>query len=470
MSLIQRLFPFFERKFTPASAEVDWEYVNTLVHGPGASQTKTSDQNSAVFACLMTIATSYPEPPLVVKRRIGSTSEIIENHPLTKLLMRPTLNGELTTEELLFWTAWAKHTDGNAYWLKIRSGNEVTGNVVALWPVSPTIIEPKSENGEFISFYRRRIGPSEYKEEPVENIVHFRLGLDDLDHRRGLSPLKALVRQISTDDEADEFIGALLKNYAVPGLIVIPAAGGYMTEEDANRIAFTMSQKFGNKNRGNIAVLSKEASVQPFGFSPKDLDMSILHRIPEERISAVIGVPAIIAGLGAGLDRGTYSNARVLRELFTEQKLIPNWRADAAKIRTSLLPDFSSATDQFVEYDITNVRALQEDEDSKYARLEKAVGKPWMTINEARSETGLDPIDGGDELQTVADDRQDAEVQRQAQADALAEANSTAPAKNGSAPQESSAKNGGSNNMAELKEMLGDFMRKVKPLDWTNYP
>jgi len=35
------------------------------VHGPGAG-TQSISINSAVFACLMAIATSYPEPPLVV--------------------------------------------------------------------------------------------------------------------------------------------------------------------------------------------------------------------------------------------------------------------------------------------------------------------------------------------------------------------------------------------------------------------
>ncbi len=126
--------------------------------------------------------------------------------------------------------------------------------------------------------------------------------------------------------------------------------------------------------------------------------MSVLHRIPEERISAVLGVPAIVAGLGAGLDRSTYSNSREMAEWFTERKLIPQWRSDAAKLNVSLLPDFTSNRLFFVEFDITNVRALQEDMDAKYTRLQLAVGKPWMTINEARSEIGMDAVDGGDEL------------------------------------------------------------------------
>ena len=401
MSLVKSLFQNKATKFTPASSEVEWTRIETLVHGPGAG-TQSVSINSAVFACLMAIATSYPEPPLVVKRRYrsGDVQERLE-HPLQALLDNPTPNGELSIEELLFWTAWAKHVDGNAYWMKVRSGDNTTGNVVELWPVSPTAIEPITEpnTDDWISYYKYHIRPNEIVKVPIENVVHFRLGLDDHDMRKGLSPLKALIREISTDNEADNYTAALLKNYAVPGLVVIPTAGTSLTEADADRITDRLRRKFGGDNRGNIAVLSRETTVSDFGFSPKDLEMTTLHRIPEERISAVLGVPAIVAGLGAGLENATYSNARELREMFTEQKLIPLWRADAAKLNASLLPDFTRTRNAFVEFDITNVRALQEDENEKYARLALAVGnKPWLTVNEARTEIGYDPIEGGDDM------------------------------------------------------------------------
>jgi HK97 family phage portal protein len=392
-----------ELKFTPATPGVDWGYVNTLVHGPGASDWERDhgkgDGNSAVFACLGTLSYSYPEPPLTVSRKDSNGKQTtLPRHPLQQLLSSPTPGHELTIEEILWWTSWARCVDGNAYWLKVRSGNERTGNVVQLWPISPNVMEPFSERDEWISAYRWQIRPNEYIYVPVENIIHFRYGIDDKDHRRGLSPLKRLLREISTDNEATKFTDALLHNYAVPGLVVVPAANMTVSQEDADRIATTLRRKFGTDNRGNIAVLSREASIQQFGFSPQELDMQALHRLPEERISAVLGVPAIVAGLGAGLDRATYSNFREAREMFTERTLIPMWRADQRKIATSLLPDFDSSDDLIVEFDITNVRALQEDEDKKYNRLNIGVQNHWITVNEARTDVGLPPVEGGDEL------------------------------------------------------------------------
>lgn len=397
MGLIKQLIPI-SRKFTPASAEVDWTRVETLVHGPAASLRSGDDHNSALFACLMAIATAYPEPPpTLYQRDAKGTSKTVPGHPMQDLIDNPTPAGELSPEELRFWTAWAKHIDGNAYWLKVRSGDSETGNVIETWPISPSVMEPASENGEWISYYKWRRSANEVVRVSPANVVHFRLGLDDRDMRRGLAPLKALIRQISTDDEATSFVDSLLKNYAIPGLVVIPAAGSVILQENAEEISNTLRSKFGNDKRGNIAVMSKESTIQQFGFSPEELDMSILHRVPEERISAVLGVPAIVAGLGAGLDRATYSNGREMAEWFTERKLIPQWRADAAKLNTSLLPDFESDPSYYIEYDLTKVRALQEDEDAKYTRLSVAVGKPFMTRNEARTDVGLDPVPSWDE-------------------------------------------------------------------------
>jgi len=421
MSLIKQLIPSSLKRFTPLT-QMDWQRIETLVHGPGASQQPhDGEDNSAVFACLMTLSMAYPEPPLAVYREVDGHKERLDDSPLQSLLDMPTPNGELSMSEMLFWTAWAKHVDGNAYWLKIRSGNGENGNVVQLWPVSPAMMKPITERDgsgrstDWISYYSMQVGTNKYERIEVANVVHFRLGVDSKDMRLGLSPLKRLVRQVASDEEADKFAQALLQNYAVPGLAVIPGQGDIVTREDADRMSQTIAEKFGGNNRGKVAVMSRNAEIKQFGFSPKEMDLSVLHRIPEERIAAVIGVPAILAGLGAGLERGTFSNARELREMFTETRLVPLWRQDADRLRVSLLPDFTSEKNVTVEFDITDVRALQEDEDSKYRRLNLGVNgrRQWITVNEARSDVGLEPVPGGDEL--------DAEVLGMREADGEAE-------------------------------------------------
>jgi hypothetical protein len=85
-------------------------------------------------------------------------------------------------------------------------------------------------------------------------------------------------------------------------------------------------------------------------------------------------------------------------EMFTERKLVPQWRADASKLNVALKPDFTDDRNITIAFDQKRVRALQEDENTKYERLQKATAqKAFMMRNEARAEIGLDPIDAWDE-------------------------------------------------------------------------
>ena len=116
-----------------------------------------------------------------------------------------------------------------------------------------------------------------------------------------------------------------------------------------------------------------------------------LRRLPEERVSAVLGVPAILAGLGAGLDSATYNNTAELREFFTEQKLVPLWKTVANELTHQLLlPDFGESR-LMCEYDVNNVRALTNRHGCNlYKRVKHGVQGGWITIGEARKVVGLE--------------------------------------------------------------------------------
>ena len=127
-------------------------------------------------------------------------------------------------------------------------------------------------------------------------------------------------------------------------------------------------------------VLSGAMSVEVVSFSPDQMKLQELRRLPEERVSAVLGVPAILAGLGAGLDSATYNNTAELREFFTEQKLSTYYGKLLLTELTHqlLLPDFGDE-DVMCEYDVNNVRALQTDMDNLYKRVKH--GCKWWLDN-----------------------------------------------------------------------------------------
>jgi HK97 family phage portal protein len=362
--------------------------------------------NSIVAACLKWIGRTLPEAPMQVVRTEGDGSEtVVRDHPLTVLLRRP--NPYYSGAVLLEATASDLKATGDAYWLKQRSA---AGRVVQLWWVPSTLIEPKwpDDGTVFISHYEYapdgRSAPIRLKApDPVDpavtgDVVHFRNGIDPRNPRKGLSEIAALVREIATDDEAASFTASLLRNMAVPGMIIAPDdADTSVTQEDAEQIKAEAAARFGGDNRGSVMVMSAKVKVTPLSFSPQQMDMRVLRGIPEERISAMIGVPAAVVGLGSGL-----ANTKVgatmaeMREQAFENVIIPTQRLIAGEVAAQLLPDLGNPATERVEFDLSEVRVLQPDLDALHKRLDTAVRGGWMTPNEARAQVDLDPLPGGD--------------------------------------------------------------------------
>ena len=374
----------------------DGAYWNPL---PTPTQSGATTWNSAVFACLALKAKAFQEAPLRMFRYLGDgTEEWLDQHPLMELLADP--HPSLSQPEFNFWISTCLDTAGEAFLRKIRNR---AGQVVQLWPLSPMAVtpettEPDRQRGVFISHYVVDDGKDSRLELPVEDVVHFRNGVDDADHRRGLSPLRRLLREVASDEEATRFLEDLLANFAVASLAVTVPPGPVLTEEQAKQIRDRLREDYGGRqrNRGHVAVVANGATLSQVGFTPQQLDLKTAHYIPESRICAVLGVPAMLVGFSVGLEHTIYNNMEQAQEHLYEQTIIPLWRQVAATYTKQLLrPDYTQDRSYRLRYDLMDGRSLQEDEDAKWARLSVAVEKGWITKDEARADVGLDPLPDG---------------------------------------------------------------------------
>lgn len=347
--------------------------------------------NSAVVACLNVLATSYAEPQLKVFKKESDGPNEVVSHPVEQLLQRP---NPFTSGSLLsHYIVTAVNASGDAYLLKVRNSS---GRVIQLIPMMPDRVTPRGNEDTLITHYEY-YGTSKTMGEFVvikkEDLVHIRQGIDPNNHRRGFAPLKSVLRELIGDEAAGQYATALLHNMAVPGVILSPkddTAGG-PSREEAEGIAKMYKSKFGGANRGAPMVLTGAMDVKTVSFSPDQMDLKELRRLPEERVSAVLGVPAILAGLGAGLDAATYNNTKELREFFTEQKLIPLWKTVANELTHQLLlEDFTSDITNYCAYDLNEVRALASDKNDTFKRVNMGVAGGWVTIAEARKAAHLE--------------------------------------------------------------------------------
>jgi phage portal protein BeeE len=174
------------------------------------------------------------------------------------------------------------------------------------------------------------------------DVVHFRFGLDPDNPRKGFSPLKSVLKEVYTDDEAARFTASLLRNMGIPGLIVSPDTDTAITKDEADATKQYMKDKFGGDRRGEPMVMTGRTKVEQFGFSPDQMLLRDLRKVPEERVTAVLGIPASVAGLGAGLDRNTFTNYGEARSAAYEQGIIPMQKIMGEDVRFQLLTDFET--------------------------------------------------------------------------------------------------------------------------------
>jgi len=354
--------------------------------------------NSAVMNCLNWIQRNFIQAPLGVYRTTADDQrEMVDNHPMIELLAQP--NAFYQDVDLWYGTLLSYHLDGNAYWLKARNARGF-GVPTEIWYEPHWSIKPHwpEDGSAFIDYYERRVNGT-IERIPVENVVHFRNGINPANPRYGMAPIKAALLNIFTDTEVNLWVAALCRNMAIPGVVMTPTEMIGLSPEKAEAIKQTWKRKFGGDNRGEPLMLDFPASVQTLGFDPEQMNFSAISNMAETRIAGALGIPAIVAGLSAGLDSSTYNNLENLRKAAFEEALIPTWRILANQLTRQMLVDYERdlRTSRLrLEFDTSDIRALQENQGEKEQRAIEALMAGVATLNETRAQFGYDPLPNGD--------------------------------------------------------------------------
>ena len=344
--------------------------------------------NSAVAACINWIVRTFPEAPVaMVGMDDDGEQEFIFQHPMLELLRSP----NPFHSEAMLWMAtlvdWL--TTGNAYWIKIRSG---AGRVVELWWVPEGLMTPKwpRDGSAFLTHYEYRPGGGAPVRLEPEDVIHFAWGMDPKNPRKGWNPLRSVLREIFTDDEAANFTATLLRNLGVPGAIISPKDKDVVLDkEDRTLVKENFRQAFGGDRRGDVMVASAMTDVKIMSWSPQQMDLAKIRQIPEERVTAVLGIPAAVVGLGTGLEQTKVgATMKELREQAYESGIIPLQRLIATQLQRQLLPDFDDRSTLTVGFDLRNVRVLQEDENDRHKRLREDMLAGGIMRSEFRKATG----------------------------------------------------------------------------------
>lgn len=345
------------------------------------------DQSSIIIACVRWIQRTYSEAPFMLQRwdrtqqQWESFGELVEGDVLW-LLKRP--NPYYSGIQLMKAIVADRVFEGTGYILKRRA---VAGNVLQLWWLPACTMHAVGDETTFIKYYEYTINGVMYYLRP-QDVIRLPDGMDPDDPTKGNAPVKCLLREVYTDDEAAEMTAVLMKNMGVPGVVISPKEGR-IPREIGKGIKEEYKDTVGGANRGEALVLEGAVEVHEFGFSPQQLNMRDIRGLPEERITAVIGVNAAVVGLGAGLNSTKVgATLKEYREEAFESTIIPLYREVAEDMTTALLWEFYPIDQWRLTHDLTQVRVLQDDENALSERLIAQVRGGLITIAEARRKLG----------------------------------------------------------------------------------
>ena len=166
----------------------------------------------------------------------------------------------------------------------------------------------------------------------------------------------------------------------------------HLTETQWNRmISYLDANLRGNRNAGRPYIFEGGSDARPLQFSPRDLSFGEGEERKVEVIAAVSGVPVTLLKA----NDPNLASAQVGFASYMRDTIHPYLVADAEFLNQQLLPLFGSMADGlFLAYD----NPVQEDEERISRVLLSEVAGGVRSINEARSELGLDPTEDGDDL------------------------------------------------------------------------
>ncbi len=341
-----------------------------------------------IYAAIKLRADAVASVPLQVLRGEEEPVWVGRHHPAQAVLNR--VNPFWTRGDL--WRATETYLGlwGVAYWFLVRQG-EVP---VEIWPLRPDRMRIVPDTQKYIKGFvygSSRWDMIAFKPEEIVWIRYF----NPLDEFGGLSPIAPLRLSADMGMDALRANRSGLRNDSVPGLIF--ETQETPSEEEVKEFYERWESRYrGVDNARRPALLSAGMTAKNLGFSPRDMEYVQSMRWSLEDVSRAYNVPQ---GMLHDLEHATYANIRTQWMAFWLGCIGPELQFYTEELNEMFLRDPTQDRSRFgddslvVAFDTSKVKALQEAEGDKAARLSIYVKSGILTPNEARKEINFPPSD-----------------------------------------------------------------------------
>lgn len=340
-----------------------------------------------VYAIINAIATSAAEAR--IRPMVGPEDSRKEQRtgPLAALLERPNRRQGWYAFGVSYHTSM--QYSGNAFIYKLRNNAGVPVQLRVLRTGRMQIVP--GPNGDPKQYFHRVDG-TDYPI-PAEDIIHIKRE-DPADDWFGLSPLHVLARSIQVKVEMQKVQWASFHNGGVmSGILTMDRE---LDDDEPDEYRRQWRQQFTGLQSGSIAVFGASLKYQPIAMQLDQMALPDLsHMTDTDLCSAFATPPSVVYALisqarGAAIGAGGAELED--QRKWWENCLNPEMRLLTEALTIGLRADFGDGWD--LEPDTSKIRALQDDEDAKAARVLSLWNGGLYTRNMSLMKLGDDPVEG----------------------------------------------------------------------------
>lgn len=333
------------------------------------------------------IARNTSQLGLKLYERVSDTDRRRDTtHPAAQTMADP--DGQRPTDQFLFTFVADFLVNENAYALLYRSSPSAPRRLLRVPPPSVEVI---TDGGFFVVGYRIWLsGGQTYparSQPPLDpaDMLHW-CGYNPEYPRIGVSRLETLRAILSEDAASQRASVELLKaGLSKPGYIKRPLEAPEWSETTRERFQEAWANQAKSSPR-KTPVLEEGMEFADFGVTPKDAEMLAGRRFTNEEVASLYGLSKVPVETDEE------------RRAFYADVLPPVTDSLASQLDYSLLLNEYGARDHYFEFDLNE--KLRGEPEKRFAAITSAVGRPWLTANEARAMENRPPVEGGDELVT----------------------------------------------------------------------
>ena len=347
--------------------------------------------SSAVYAAVRTRADAVGRPELRVEKLTGSDGEQVWqkvdfSHPLQRLIDRP--NGSWSRAELVRAIESNLLLWGSAF---LGIEKDESGAVSELWPLRPDRMRVIPDVRKYVrGFVYEHAG--ERAAYLPEEMVWFRQ-YNPLEEFAGLSAVAPARLSVDMGFEAQRFNRNFFANSATPGDLAITSDES-PTDEEVSAFYSRWDSRFKGSSRSHRPILlGRGMDAKRLGLTQRDMEFSKALEWSVEEVSRSFGVPTVFLG---ELENATLSNVSTFERFLWRNTIVPELKLTEDCLNRSLVPAFGLSTREYrFKFDISEVEALNDSEDSQVAREVSLVNAGVVTPNEVRARHGLEAEEWG---------------------------------------------------------------------------